>query len=70
MRDHPEALRAALEAKEQLYATLCALPRDRYPSLAALARPLTQFDDVDERFQFGLDALIDRIDRVSPSKAR
>jgi TetR/AcrR family tetracycline transcriptional repressor len=68
--DHPEAHPEALEAKEQLYATLSALPRDRYPSLAALARPLTHFDDVDERFQFGLDALIGWIDHLSPSTAR
>ncbi len=65
--EQPDGRRGDWEAKDQLYATLSALPADRYPSLAALARPLTHFDDVDERFQFGLDALINWIDRLSPS---
>jgi TetR/AcrR family tetracycline transcriptional repressor len=64
--DPSDANQDAVEAKEQLYATLSALPGDRYPSLAALAHPLTHFDDVDERFQFGLDALIGWIERLSP----
>jgi len=64
--DRAGAERAAATTKAQLRETLAALPRDLYPNLVQLAEPLTRFDDIDVRFQFGLDALIGGIERLAP----
>ncbi len=42
----------------QLRAYFAALPRDRFPNVAALAGPLTAGSDGDERFEFGLDVIV------------
>lgn len=64
--DRSDGLESAAARAAQIRRTLEALPRDQYPNLVALAGPLTRFDDVELRFQFGLDALIGGIARLAP----
>jgi hypothetical protein len=61
----PEGLGAMRQAQDVTREMLSALPRDRFPHLAALAGPLTSFDDLDERFAFGVDAIICQIERLT-----
>ena len=41
-----------------------SLPVDRFPHIVALAVPLTSQDEEDDRFEFGLDALIRGIETM------
>ena len=41
-----------------------ALPVDRFPHIVALAVPLTTMEGPDDRFEFGLDALVRGIESM------
>jgi AcrR family transcriptional regulator len=66
---YEESIRAAKDDPEsdfvaELRAFFTALPADRFPSFVALAGPLTTGAG-DERFEFGLDALVRGIESMS-----
>jgi AcrR family transcriptional regulator len=66
---YEESLRAAKDDPEsdfiaELQAFFRALPADRFPNFVALAEPLTTGGG-DERFEFGLDALVRGIESMA-----
>jgi len=66
---YEESIRAAKDEPEsyfvdELRAFFQALPADRFPNFVALAEPLTTGAG-DERFEFGLDALVRGIESMS-----
>jgi Tetracyclin repressor-like, C-terminal domain len=67
---YEESLHAAKDWEEspefiaELQAFFKALPPDRFPNFIALAEPLTAGAG-DERFEFGLDALVRGIESMS-----
>lgn len=53
----PEGEARPEEILERIHAHFHALPRERFPNIADLADELTR-GDMDERFEFGLDAIL------------